>query len=46
LQDFPADFIFEGSKSSRYRQIGNAVPVRLGEAVGLALLSVAGEIHE
>jgi len=46
LQDFPADFIFEGSKSSRYRQIGNAVPVRLGEAVGLALLGVAGEIHE
>ena len=44
LQDFPPDYVFCGSKSSRYRQIGNAVPTRLGEAVGLAVLSVAGEL--
>jgi DNA (cytosine-5)-methyltransferase 1 len=43
LQDFPESFIFQGSKSSRYRQIGNAVPVNLATAAGKAILGVAGE---
>jgi len=43
LQDFPASYQFEGSKSSRYRQIGNAVPVRMAQAVVSSVLSVAGE---
>lgn len=43
LQDFPPSHQFVGSKSSRYRQIGNAVPVRMAEAVGRTLLAVAGE---
>ena len=34
LQTFPMDFQFAGSLSSIARQIGNAVPVRLAEAVG------------
>ena len=34
LQTFPMDFQFAGSLSSMARQIGNAVPVRLAEAVG------------
>lgn len=29
LQSFPDDFIFKGSKSSQFTQIGNAVPVML-----------------
>lgn len=39
LQDFPTDYVFTGSKSSRYRQIGNAVPVNLGRAIGKLLLT-------
>lgn len=33
LQTFPDDFIFEGSLNSVYRQIGNAVPVKLAEKI-------------
>ena len=43
LQDFSSTHQFMGSKSSRYRQIGNAVPVRLGEAIGRSILAIAGE---
>ena len=34
LQSFPKDFIFKGSKSDILKQIGNAVPVKLGKAIG------------
>ena len=37
LQSFPDDWTFAGSKTSRYRQIGNALPVRLAMAVGKAV---------
>nr|WP_269205279.1 DNA cytosine methyltransferase [Motilibacter aurantiacus] len=37
VQGFPPDMPWVGPRSSRYRQVGNAVPVRLAEAVGLAL---------
>lgn len=33
IQTFPDDYKFCGSVSSKYRQIGNAVPVKLAEAV-------------
>jgi len=33
LQDFPDEFVFEGSKSLVLKQIGNAVPVRLSNAM-------------
>lgn len=41
LQDFPADHPFQGGVSAQYRQVGNAVPPRLAEVVGRALLQSA-----
>ena len=38
IQSFPNDFIFEGSVSQQWRQIGNAVPPLLGKAIGNAIL--------
>lgn len=37
LQGFPQDWSFEGAMASIYTQIGNAVPVALGWAIGNAL---------
>lgn len=39
IQQFPDDWKFAGSTVSKYRQIGNAVPIGLGAALGRALLS-------
>lgn len=37
LQTFPAGMSFAGARSSQYTQVGNAVPVRLAQAIGEAL---------
>lgn len=37
IQTFPDDFIFPGSWSETMRQLGNAVPVRLGETVAASV---------
>tara|TARA_Y100001934_G_scaffold203922_1_gene240692 strand:- start:561 stop:1793 length:1233 start_codon:yes stop_codon:yes gene_type:complete len=34
IQQFPDDFKFSGTTIQKYRQIGNAVPVGLGEVIG------------
>ncbi|MEK9157047.1 MAG: DNA cytosine methyltransferase [Patescibacteria group bacterium] len=45
IQQFPDDWIFAGKLPQRYKQIGNAVPVGLGYAAGMALNShIAGEL--
>lgn len=44
LQDFPDDWFVEGTLLDKYRQIGNAVPGRLGSAIGQLLLNhLSGE---
>jgi DNA (cytosine-5)-methyltransferase 1 len=41
LQGFPADYPFQGSKGDRWKQIGNAVPPPMAEAIGRAILAEA-----
>jgi DNA (cytosine-5)-methyltransferase 1 len=38
IQQFPDDWAIQGSLIDQYRQIGNAVPVGLGEAVGRCII--------
>ncbi|MDR3063848.1 MAG: DNA cytosine methyltransferase [Methanobrevibacter sp.] len=38
IQTFPDDWEFMGGKSSQYKQIGNAVPVKLGEFLGKQII--------
>jgi DNA (cytosine-5)-methyltransferase 1 len=37
IQGFPPDWIFTGSKTNRYRQIGNAFPPPVAQAVGFQI---------
>lgn len=37
IQSFPNDFVFQGSITSQWRQIGNAVPPLLGKSIGQAI---------
>lgn len=41
IQQFPENWTFTGSTASKYRQIGNAVPVGLAKAIGTAILATA-----
>ena len=43
MQSFPDDFIFTGTKTQQSRQVGNAVPPLLGQALGEAVLSIIQE---
>jgi DNA (cytosine-5)-methyltransferase 1 len=38
LQSFPDSFVFSGSKTEQYVQVGNAVPPMLGRAIGEAII--------
>ena len=41
IQGFPDDWVLVGSVANRYKQLGNAVPWALGNALGQMLLAVA-----
>jgi len=43
VQTFPDHFRFAGAPTSAFRQIGNAVPPRLGRAIGTAVRKVLDE---
>ena len=43
IQSFPDDFIFTGTRTKQDRQVGNAVPPLLGQALGTELLKIIEE---
>jgi DNA (cytosine-5)-methyltransferase 1 len=44
LQGFPDDWTFSGAMNQQYLQIGNAVPVPLGRAIGQAILTADQQV--
>lgn len=46
LQSFPDDFIFEGSRTDQFKQIGNAVPPLLAQAIAKGIKSKFNEMEE
>lgn len=45
LQEFPDDWVLEGPLLQQYKQVGNAVPVSLGCAVGTLIKNLLEEQH-
>jgi len=43
LQTFPDDWVFCGNLSSKYKQVGNAVPVNLAKEIGLKIVDCLKE---
>lgn len=46
IQTFPDEWLFTGSITNQYKQIGNAVPVNLGYAVGRSLVRLLNKIEK
>ena len=45
IQTFPDDWMFSGSISQQYKQIGNAVPVNLGKEVGYSIVKFLNQYY-
>ncbi len=46
IQTFPDDWIFVGSVSQQYKQIGNAVPCNLGQELGFSIVRFLNDYSE
>ena len=46
IQSFPDDFVFEGSRTQQYKQVGNAVPPLMAEAFAKTLKNYLDKIRE
>lgn len=44
IQSFPDEWVFEGAVTNIYKQIGNAVPVEMAKAIGLAIIDLLNKI--
>ena len=45
IQEFPSDWVFVGSTTAKMRQVGNAVPTRLGSVAGEAVADLLDRIE-
>jgi DNA (cytosine-5)-methyltransferase 1 len=45
IQEFPPEWTFRGTASQQYAQVGNAVPVRLGEVAGEVIATELDNLH-
>ncbi len=45
IQTFPDEWKFAGSMAQQYKQIGNAVPVNLGQEVGFSVVKLLNEYY-
>jgi DNA (cytosine-5)-methyltransferase 1 len=45
IQTFPDSWQFQGPQSQQYKQIGNAVPVNLAEAIGRSLIRLLNDLE-
>ncbi|SDX57339.1 DNA (cytosine-5)-methyltransferase 1 [Allochromatium warmingii] len=45
IQEFPREWEFQGTTTAKFRQVGNAVPTRLGKIAGEVILKLLDKIN-